>query len=298
MFRNRLNATIIFIFAFCFCAAAQTNYSVEFLKYPGAAATRAFAINNQQQIAGGFKMPGLPARPLEYSKKSFTATTLPSAYNGYAQIYGINNPGDRVGEFIDEDGYLMGFLLDRHGKFQTIQYPGAFSTEVFGINDVGDMAGFYQLEEGGPYHGFLIVQKRYVPVDVPGAYETLCYDINNSGLVSGNWDGDGVSLGHGFLYNAMNQKFTTIDYPGAPENSSTLEGLNSRGDAVGVYLDDLGGQHSFLYSASGEFLPIHFDNDELSVPHQINDRGQIVGIVIVGTEHLGYIATPVPKHAK
>jgi hypothetical protein len=50
-------------------------------------------------------------------------------------------------------GTTHGFLLDKHGSFTSIDFPGATSTAASGINPRGDIVGTYTA--GGITHGFL-----------------------------------------------------------------------------------------------------------------------------------------------
>ena len=56
---------------------------------------------------------------------------------------GINARGDIVGDYVDSDGMLHGFVRLKSGEFITIDYPGAAGTYVAGINDRGDLAGAF-----------------------------------------------------------------------------------------------------------------------------------------------------------
>jgi hypothetical protein len=63
-----------------------------------------------------------------------------------------------VGVYQDVAGRFHGFIVDRHWKFGTIDYPGATHTRAFGINARGDVVGNYG-GLGQPIHGFLASPK-------------------------------------------------------------------------------------------------------------------------------------------
>src|SRR5262245_41292686 len=72
------------------------------------------------------------------------------------------------------------------------------------------------------------------PGDVPFT-STAVYGINDIGEIVG------ASGGHGFLLSRG--IFTTIDFPGAVATSAN--GINVRGQIVGLYQDPTGAQHNF-----------------------------------------------------
>jgi len=77
---------------------------------------------------------------------------FPAAAGDFATVaYGNNDRGDVVGVYslIDGGG---GFLL-RHGRFNTLSFPGSEFTRAFGINVRRWIVGNYF--DGSVRHGFL-----------------------------------------------------------------------------------------------------------------------------------------------
>jgi hypothetical protein len=71
----------------------------------------------------------------------------------------------------------------------------------------------------------------------------------------------------------------SIDYPG-PGNSTTVQGINDRGDVVGYFEDGTGAIRSFIRFADGTFsAPIVEPNDigNVTVAKDINNSGDICG---------------------
>jgi probable HAF family extracellular repeat protein len=62
--------------------------------------------------------------------------------------------------------------------------------------------------------------------------------------------------------------------PGA--TSTAADGINDRGDIVGIYFDNTGTLHGFLQQ-NGALTTIDVPGAILAFPFEINDRGQIVG---------------------
>src|SRR5215469_6023323 len=52
------------------------------------------------------------------------------------------NSGVIVGYYIDAKNVSHGFIRSRHGKYTTIDVPGAAGTQAFGINDEGKVVGW------------------------------------------------------------------------------------------------------------------------------------------------------------
>jgi uncharacterized membrane protein len=76
-------------------------------------------------------------------------------------------------------------------------------------------------------------------------------------------------------------RFAAFDTPG--EGAQDFVGINSRGQIVGGYKEDLSsgevgcGQRGFLRDKHGGFTPIDVPGAGLTAPIDINDRGEVVG---------------------
>ncbi|HEX3585003.1 MAG TPA: hypothetical protein VH024_03365 [Candidatus Angelobacter sp.] len=73
-----------------------------------------------------------------------------------------------------------------------------------------------------------------------------------------------------------------IDFPGA--TSTAAEGINDRGDIVGIYFDNTGTLHGFLQQ-NGALTTIDVPGAILAFPFEINDRGQIVASISLRTRN-------------
>lgn len=112
------------------------------------------------------------------------------------------------------------------------------------------------------------------------------YGINDRGVMVGGYAAGGMA--HGFVRDREG-KFTTIDYPGAPE-TALLE-IHDRGQIVGSYGDDVGGGLSRDFVLDhGDYTPIEFPGAPESYVDDVNNRGQIVGYYLdeAGAYH-GYL---------
>lgn len=72
--------------------------------------------------------------------------------------------------------------------------------------------------------------------------------------------------------------------PGA--TSTAAEGINDRGDIVGIYFDNTGPLHGFLQK-NGALTTIDVPGAILAFPFEINDRGQIVESISLRTRNTG-----------
>src|ERR1700733_7912630 len=71
-----------------------------------------------------------------------------------------------------------------HGRYTTIDVPGAADTTAVGVNDSGVVSGFYE-DSSGNDHGFLDRHGTFTTIDVPGAADTVATVINDVGVVVG-----------------------------------------------------------------------------------------------------------------
>jgi probable HAF family extracellular repeat protein len=103
----------------------------------------------------------------------------------------------------DVDGGIHGYIRNKPGDFQIIDFPGAGApcSALRWINERGDIVGVYanSLDECFAFrlHGFLLRQGHYAPLDVPGSVYTEAFAINDDGEIVGDYtDKDGNQ--HGF----------------------------------------------------------------------------------------------------
>jgi opacity protein-like surface antigen len=67
-----------------------------------------------------------------------------------------------------------------HGRYTTIDVPGAAATFAVGVNDLGVVGGFY-VDNSGNDHGFTDQRGAITTVDVPGAAGTVLTCVNDLG---------------------------------------------------------------------------------------------------------------------
>jgi probable HAF family extracellular repeat protein len=208
--------------------------------------TAPYGINNRGQIVGGYDTAGFAVHGFVLDRGRYTTIDVPR-------------------------GGCHGYLLD-NGRFTTIDVPGA-PTQALGLNDRGQVVGTY-IDAGGAFHGFLLDKGTYTTIDVPGALQSTAVDINARGQTTGFYL-DAVGTTRVYLREA-NGSLSTLAFPGAV--ATVPFGINNRGHVVGFYLDANQVRHGFLFK-NGAYTTIdHPLASSDSQAHDLNDRGQIVGL--------------------
>jgi len=277
-----------------------------------------------------------PAQVAPPPLASLTYTNIDIASLPGSAVASINNAGQMVGVFPDEQGLFHGYLQDTNGQITTIDIPGAFETFVEGINNQGAMTGTYE-DSIGFQHGFIFKDGSFITVDVPGSTANQPIGINDSGDIAGLYSDANFHF-HGFVF--ANGQFTTIDkgngegqgsftfaagvndrgqiaggfldsgifhgfsafrafvsFIDVPgQTGTTPEGINATGHIVGFYTDINFVQHGFVLS-KGAFLTVDFPGGTGTIPLNINATGKIVGVYFDDAGNLhNFLAQPGPDN--
>jgi probable HAF family extracellular repeat protein len=200
--------------------------------------------------------------------------------------FGINDRGQIVGIYDDEQGRSHGFVFER-GRYRTIDHPEASGTDaatglsgtgLVSVNKRGQAVGSY-VGPDNHQHGFLydLKRDRFRPFpDAPGATDTGPFGINDRGQITVQAASPKEPLLM-FLYD--DGEFTPIEFPDAV--STTVHKIDNRGQAVGGYGDSAGNSHGFTFR-DGRYRTLDFSGADNSVLNDSNTRGQLVGNVIEG----------------
>lgn len=226
----------------------------------------------------------------------------PQGQLGFTTLADINESGEISGGFTNSNLGPYGFVLDK--KMRQIEIR--CSKDVIGtvpqaINTHGEIAGWatvviQRIPIPEPPFEILITKTsglyrdkrgRCTLLDFPSATLTEAVGINNDGQVVGDYR-DAAGNFHGFFWDAG--LFLTIDvtFPGATTTAPTA--INNVGQIVGFYFDNNvsatfpnGHTHGFIYD-QGAFSAFDVPQGlsgarvEATLPADINDSGQIVGI--------------------
>jgi probable HAF family extracellular repeat protein/YD repeat-containing protein len=229
---------------------------------------------------GSSSRPRTPVPGFLLERGRYTRFDAPGAVQ-QTNALGINNRGVIVGKYTDAAGVQHGFRRDTHGRFTTIDVPGAAATHLNKLNDRGQIVGrdhqSFQPGDGSPFRGILLDGDRLVRIDGPGARQTQALGINNRGQVVGEYQTPDGKF-HGFRWERG--RITTIDAPGAAGTS--LTDINDRGQILGARLEPDGTGRGFVLDR-GRFVTFRAPDAPLTFPYDLNNRGQIVGYALAPT---------------
>jgi probable HAF family extracellular repeat protein len=239
----------------------------------------------------GAPVPGFVLERGRYRPVAIPPHLAATAPQGISPM-GINDHGQIVGEYQDQDGVDHGFLLDRGGRFARIDVPGAKGTEAIKLNNRGQVVGAYSDTSvvlgppEVPKRGFLLERGRLTRLDPPGAVSSQAQGINDRGQVVGEYL-DAAGRYHGYVWERG--RFTTIDVPGTA-GTSALE-VNNRGQVTGLTGDDPTAPDGFLLDR-GRFTTFDAPGATITFAAGLDDRGQVVGFStsdLTGTSFSGFL---------
>jgi hypothetical protein len=160
------------------------------------------------------------------------------------QLLGVNDSDVAVGFWVDGQGNNHGYEYNINtGRYSSVVDPhdkGA-ALQATAINDRGDIAGNIGSD------GFLLTRGgQFITLSAPGASATMALGVNDSDEVVGTYTvGSGSSaVMHGFTWTPQHG-FTTVDDPHGI-GTTTIDGVNDRGQLVGFYVDSAGNTDGFL----------------------------------------------------
>jgi probable HAF family extracellular repeat protein len=175
------------------------------IDYPGAAGTWARGINNAGDIVGHHFDAAGTEHGFLLKDGTFHNVHVPVSS---CEHVGMAQDNGRVlaGSFCNNsDGMLYGFVRNRPGEFQTINFPGPglICTGARWINERGDVVGPY-IRVNNPEeclaagkHGYLMRLGQFVTIDPPGAIDTQPDAINDDGEIVGVYT-DKAGVTHGY----------------------------------------------------------------------------------------------------
>jgi hypothetical protein len=244
-------------------AATITVEIIATFDYPGSVSTFAYAINNNNVIAGWADFGG-------FTRSADGQFSEPLVDMGIAALaYGLNDSGTVCGYFIGSDTYHGFFLSD--GTYTTYDVPGHVGTYVNGINNAGDFVGLYDF-----FTGFTSIGGKVETIDIPGGTDITPHGLNSSNQVVGLYLSN---QGYAFYSDTSGQ----LHYPiNAPRGKNTfLYGINDQGWMVGGYADQTGhnrATHGLLFIAPNKFVTVDYAGSaSWVVLTGINNRGFICG---------------------
>jgi uncharacterized membrane protein len=232
----------------------------EFIRFdvPNTDLTQASGINNTGHIVGLTYVPESNDSPvrgfLRYPDGTFDLSI--SAPDAFASVtWAINDAGTAVGwggtapEDPDPWPPVHGLVKPLGNGIQTVDRPGAWSTQFYGINNPGQMVGFYSLSDGLQRSFLRLADGTFQDLNCPAAVEnsTAPLGINGAGYIVGAyWDGGDSSPA---FVRATDGTCNTFSVPNSLWTWPTA--INDFGQVVGAYWDDVGG-YGFVFYSVGE----------------------------------------------
>lgn len=245
------------------------NYIFESIVVPGIDFLEVTATNDHGHYAGNTMTPD-GTKPIAFTiiNGEFTTYDVPDSLK--TVVYALNNAGQAVGFYTDQDQIDHGILI-HNGEITIVDFPDATHTQPFGISEDGQVIGDV-VDEAGNIYGYIGDEQ----FEVPSAMTTFADDINAAGVLVGSYvDGDGKY--HGFT-RQPDGSFTDINLPGDPNLEYIF--VNAINDA-GIILfraqavDDIARVY-VLYPNSVP-LEFQFPGGLETVARDIDVNNQIVG---------------------
>ena len=225
------------------------------------------------------------------------ASSIGDLGGGVAWARAINNSGDITGQSFftaaDQINSASAFLKPAGGAMQGIGPVGRIFLEVKDINNLGQVTGaIINRDVTNSYRAFVYDGISVTDLGKPdGSLWSGASAINDSGHVAGSAL---FQYSFGTLNRAMLYKDGVwIDfYGGAP---SSCVAMNNRGHIVGTHSSNP--LQAFLWKNSqfqvlNSLIPPASGWSTLTVPYDINDSGQIVGVGIRNGEQRAFLMSP------
>lgn len=149
--------------------------------------------------------------------------------------------------------------------------PNASIITANDINDHGQIVGQFDDAQGAG-HGFVCEDGSFCQLDYPDASSTNVLGINNLGQMVGMFGT--LTATSGFLYDRGTFS-PPLAFPGS-SNLTIANGINDRGEIVGVYQSAAPGEHSFLLKAN-KYSTLIFPGSRETAAEDINNSGEVVG---------------------
>jgi probable HAF family extracellular repeat protein len=222
-----------------------------------------------------------------------TPIDIPGALDVYA--YDINDAGQVVGYYIDENGINRGFLYDADGAHE-LAMPTSDVGDVFAqaaaINDAGQIVGSVQILTGD---GAVAAPGILWDAADPSSYKLIEGDDPGTALTPSAINNDGVVVGlkgnfqtgeafHGFAWTADGG---VVDYgttdTSDPDINASWTGINDAGQLIGVWNFQFAPSHASVGTlGTAEMLPMSDASDAVeSGANAINASGVRVGYMDV-----------------
>lgn len=201
------------------------------------------------------------------TKFTLTQDTLTGGTQG--NLYGINNAGLTVGNYVDSQGNKHGMILGG-GVITNIDDPKGVYTVCRGINSSSQVVGNYYDSSGYP-HGFLFSGGGFT--DIPGPAGSVVNEatgINDAGDIVGDFFNPSNGNFHGFILKGGVYR----DLPVSGAYNTFGGGINATDEATFWWTDKAGYEQSVLWNGK-KFTTINVPGMANTIALGINKTGQV-----------------------
>jgi probable HAF family extracellular repeat protein len=220
--------------------------------------------------------PSITAPQSGVTASNFVTVDYPGA-DANTTVYGINNYGAIVGDYVVDSNHTSSF--EYNGGYSFVGSSGAQDNDVDAINNSGEMGGFYSPVRSTPRYGFTDDAGTYTQVNLPGDQSTTVNGINDAGVFVGGVYFHGTPIYSGYIDNGGTITWLDASGTGSSNYYTYAEGINDADQVVGVFKTNYssGTNQGFLYQ-NGTFTTIDDPNGaEGTQAYGINNTGEIVG---------------------
>ncbi|MGH3190981.1 MAG: hypothetical protein ACRDPY_03540 [Streptosporangiaceae bacterium] len=228
----------------------------------------------------------------------------------FNQLLGINDEGVIAGYFGSgaqghpNKGYLLLPPFYSQHSYTGENFPGSVQTQVTGLNNRGVTVGFWSgmnnASMSNDNFGFVDVDGHFRNADFPtGSAASPPVDqllgVNDSDVAVGFYT-DANGNNHGYEYNILDNRFSTVTYNGAPGTSLTAAAVNDRNDVAGFYTNPgTGNTDGFIKFRDETFIDLSVPGASSTVALGVNNSDEVVGVYTPGDNSQaldGFIWTP------
>lgn len=248
---------------------------------PDATATTAWGINSRGDIVGSYTKGGVT---YGFLLSDGVLTTIDYEGAASTEARGINARGDIVGVYriaLEPSLNVHGFLRDKHGQFTPVNVPDHTNTIPQRITNSGVIVGCrHDADTMGTMRGIVIDAhdlREDGDVDEYGetdAYASMSNGATPDGRLIVGFFMDRMMANRSRGYLLYGDTVIPFDVPGSA--STGAWDVNARGEVVGVYRDNTGLTHGFLWSDL-RFRTLDVPDAVATRAFGINSQGLVVG---------------------
>jgi len=263
--------------AFVGIASTQAAVVVPIAPVANATSTTAFAINDDNVVAGSFlDQDGVEHAFFGTPDGDYAAF---DAGAGGTEARGIGNDGTIVGMSNSQSGETAAQPIFERKQDGTLSNITRAGVQLFGsAQQIDNSDGKF----AGTYWDFTNHQAvAFVGQNGKWRSDVKISEVHQASAARGIDAADDVVGSyfrppmHGYL--VSNKVLTTLDYPVARDTATEIEGINDHGQAVGQWMDKKGVMHSFLLDiATNSFTDIKVKGATQVQAWAINNNGVVV----------------------